>query len=50
MEGEGRSIAQEQGIHASIAGFGLYTILCLPILYGVWHKGVGAVGGRILLN
>jgi len=29
---------------------GLYTILPSPILYGVWHKGGGSVGGRILRN
>jgi len=29
---------------------GLYTILPLPILYGVWHKREKSVGGRILRN
>jgi len=32
------------------AQVGLYTILPSPILYGVWHKKAGAVGGRILRN
>ena len=30
--------------------FSLYTILPSPILYGVWHKHGGPVGGRILRN
>ena len=30
--------------------FGLYTILSLPILYGVWHTKGGSVAGRILRN
>jgi len=30
--------------------FSLYTILPSPILYGVWHKQGGSVGGRILRN
>jgi len=28
----------------------LYTILPLPILYGVWHTQEGSVGGHILRN
>ena len=28
----------------------LYTRLPSPILYGVWHKKGGSVGGRILRN
>jgi len=31
-------------------GVGLYTILPLPILCGVWHKKGVSVGGRILRN
>jgi len=30
--------------------FGLYTILPLPILYGVWHKQEGSGGRRVLRN
>jgi len=29
---------------------GLYMILPSPILYGVWHKKGGSVGGRVLRN
>ena len=29
---------------------GLYTILPLPILYGVWHTTGGSVGSRISRN
>jgi len=29
---------------------GLYTILLLPILYGVWHTNGKSEGGRILPN
>jgi len=38
--------------HTSRSGvhFGLYTILRLPILYGVWHTQGGRMGGRILPN
>jgi len=30
--------------------FGVYMILPLPILYGVWHTQGVVVGGRILRN
>jgi len=29
-------------------GVSLYTILSLPILYGVWHTTAGSGGGHIL--
>jgi len=32
------------------AGGWFYTILPSPILFGVWHKKEGSVGGRILRN
>jgi len=37
---------QESGM--LIQHISLYTILTSPILYGVWHRKEGSVGGRIL--
>jgi len=34
----------------SALGFGVYTVLPLPILYGVWHTKGGSGGGRTLRN
>ena len=37
-----------RNIKRSTFPFGFYTILPLPILYGVWHIKGGSGGGRVL--
>ena len=45
-----RGRAVESGASRAVEQLGLYTILLLPILYGVWHTQGGSGGGRIFPN
>jgi len=42
------SVALERGSVSEGSTVGLYTILPLPILYGVWHRKGGAEGVHVL--
>ena len=43
-------MARHSLVAVSLLRVGLYTILSLPILYGIWHIKEGSVGGRMLRN